>query len=805
MSLPIYQRVAVTDAGDVIPGAEYTVINENTGVAAPIYSDRTGATLLTAPYFADSAGTIQFFIAQGTTFRVAASGGVGTYTDRYVYGVAEAVLVQADGDISFYENTGTTPKFFWDASTESLELSSLTSYVTTNSGKAVGGLDIEGTYSGAGTYGGGISFGTGGTGRSAIAAYASHATDNDANGLAFFTHSSSGGSVDAAEAMRITNAGNVGIGTTTPFGKLSVNVNSGAPSSSGNMANGLTIHNTDGGRAIQLGINETGAYSYLQSAYVNSANVATPLAFFTGAAERLRIDSSGNVGIGTSSPAVLSHVSSGYVAPTGGVDANIINLLSNAASGANYVGLGLLSGNNGGSFIHFGDTDQMDIGGIAYFHDNNRMQFTTNGSERMRIDSAGNVGIGTISPAQLIHGKTTSGNAFVRIERASQTTGQVGLQVGGGTGSTDWFTYMPTSSNDLAFFGNSAERMRIDSSGNVGIGTSSPSGLAKTLNIDGGLAGSSIALDGGDNFSVFYTGATADDPTSVFSNTGFKFATATAKDATGFSEKMRIDASGNLLVGKTATTLSVAGTYISASGSVGVTRASDDCLTLNRTGTDGAIASFYKGSVTVGSIGTYNGVPYIGYAGGAGGGIMFNGLSIEPTSLGATRTNGANDIGSTSYRWKDLHLSGGVVFDAAGGTGTSTSTTLDSYEEGTWTPFIDNGTLTIQGTTYTKVGRLVTVQAYLSNISIPNTTATFYIKGLPFAQTSTGGSYNAGQISYCSNGNLSGLGLLTHPGTSSLYMHYIDGTGHAGQLTNANYLARNTTGHIIFQMTYMSN
>ena len=99
MSLPIYQRVAVTDAGDVIPGAEYTVVNENTGVAAPIYSDRTGATLLTAPYFADSVGTIQFFIAQGTTFRVAASGGVGTYTDRYVYGVAEAVLVQANGDV----------------------------------------------------------------------------------------------------------------------------------------------------------------------------------------------------------------------------------------------------------------------------------------------------------------------------------------------------------------------------------------------------------------------------------------------------------------------------------------------------------------------------------------------------------------------------------------------------------------------------------------------------------------------------------------------------------------------------------
>ena len=99
MSIAIYQRVAVTDAGDVIPGAEYTVINENTGVAAPIYSDRTGATLKTAPYFADSVGTIQFYIAQGTTYRVAASGGVGTYTDRYVYGISEAVLVQADGNV----------------------------------------------------------------------------------------------------------------------------------------------------------------------------------------------------------------------------------------------------------------------------------------------------------------------------------------------------------------------------------------------------------------------------------------------------------------------------------------------------------------------------------------------------------------------------------------------------------------------------------------------------------------------------------------------------------------------------------
>jgi hypothetical protein len=64
------------------------------------------------------------------------------------------------------------------------------------------------------------------------------------------------------------------------------------------MTNGLTVHNTDGGRAIQLGVNESGAYTYLQSAYVNNANVAQPMAFFTGATERMRLDASGNLLVG---------------------------------------------------------------------------------------------------------------------------------------------------------------------------------------------------------------------------------------------------------------------------------------------------------------------------------------------------------------------------------------------------------------------------------------------------------------------------------------------------------------------------
>lgn len=84
MARPIYQRVAVTDAGDVIPGAEYTVTNENTGTEQTIYDARSGGSVISQPAFADANGVIQFWTEPGVTYRVEATGGVGTYTDRYV-------------------------------------------------------------------------------------------------------------------------------------------------------------------------------------------------------------------------------------------------------------------------------------------------------------------------------------------------------------------------------------------------------------------------------------------------------------------------------------------------------------------------------------------------------------------------------------------------------------------------------------------------------------------------------------------------------------------------------------------------
>jgi hypothetical protein len=112
---------------------------------------------------------------------------------------------------------------------------------------------------------------------------------------------------------------------------------------------------------------------------------------------------------------------------------------------------------------------------------------------------------------------------------------------------------------------NGTTAVTIDTSQNVGIGTTSPSAIGKVLNLYGSASvGSSVALqaDNGAQFCTIYQGPTAADPTAIFSNNGFKFATATAKDATGFSEKMRIDSSGKVGIGTTSPTgiLNVKGT-----------------------------------------------------------------------------------------------------------------------------------------------------------------------------------------------------------------------------------------------------
>jgi len=130
-------------------------------------------------------------------------------------------------------------------------------------------------------------------------------------------------------------------------------------------------------------------------------------------------------------------------------------------------------------------------------------------------------------------------------------------------------------------------------------------------------------------------------------------------------------------------------------------------------------------------------------------------------------TDNASDLGSTSKRFQDLHLSGGVSFDEDPSlvTGNVSSKTLDDYEEGTWTPaYTDDSGNAVSNVTaltgkYVKVGKLVYISGSIrtqSSSSTSGVSGNLNISGLPFTHeniTGTGhvtfhthessGSYNA--------------------------------------------------------------
>jgi len=104
-----------------------------------------------------------------------------------------------------------------------------------------------------------------------------------------------------AERLRIDSSGNVGIGTTSPLGKLKVAIGDVAPAASGNMNTGVIFESGASSRAINIGVNNTAGYSWINAAFANNSGIADNLVLMTGATERARIDSSGNLLVGTTS------------------------------------------------------------------------------------------------------------------------------------------------------------------------------------------------------------------------------------------------------------------------------------------------------------------------------------------------------------------------------------------------------------------------------------------------------------------------------------------------------------------------
>ena len=367
-------------------------------------------------------------------------------------------------------------------------------------------------------------------------------------------------------------------------------------------------------------LNQVGLRAWQGSSYnqilLGGNNTTT---FTIAGSERMRLDASGRLGIGTSSPGATLDVN-------GSIRSNDIFTLYKNSSDALYIGAGTII--TGGT-----STD------IAFrSNQNGSVLFSTNGTtERMRIDATGRVGIGSTGPSAKLH---VEGDSFF----------------------TDWIysgnskgISSDSASRPLLFALNGSEKARIDTSGRLLVGTSSQySGIStQLLNTaaagagayaglgittysvsTGNGAGSIITLDksnsntlgtnaavanedqlgiiafrgadGGSNFrdaayiqcfvdGTVSGGGAADMPGRlVFSTTADGSASPTAR--------VTINSAGDLLVGKTAENSATAGFQVRPSGLTQATVNGDRCFDINRLTNDGSLVIFYQDNTQEGTI-----------------------------------------------------------------------------------------------------------------------------------------------------------------------------------------------------------
>ena len=444
----------------------------------------------------------------------------------------------------------------------------------------------------------------------------------------------------------------VGIGTSSPATEL--HVASPSDSNSQIRINGSTstvysrlYSDNNGVLAISTDVGNQVAGSYMM--------------FEVKGSEAMRIDASGNLGIG--------------VTPAAGVR---LDVRSNAAAtigdfrNASATGFGL--------YVAAGDTASQYAFRAADYQNNGLFS----------VMGDGNVGIGTNSPTDYgatantleVKGASGSGIGALQLQGADSVVKAL-LYAGGSTE----FVINTQSNHNMGFNTNNTRAMTIDTSGRVAIGVVPSTIWSSSYDaLQIGLGGSVYAHGGaGSNMQMaansVYEGTapnyydkylTSSTASKYVQDSGLHIwstaASGTAGDAITWSEAMRIS-SGNLLVGQTTASSNTVGTSLRSDGRNFYCADGNYSAHFNRKTSYGAIVHFAKDDTICGNIGVYDS----DQSGGGGELVVASGNTglkfddqtnyIRPSNAAGALRDNIIDLGEPDSRFKDLYLSGNAYAD----------------------------------------------------------------------------------------------------------------------------------------------
>ncbi len=551
-------------------------------------------------------------------FYTSPTGSSGSSANSHI----QALLIDSSQNATFAGNVGINGSLSaWDSAFDVLQISGITSLFTES--------DVASKLTNNIYYSSGNKYYTNGQASAYAQQFGTHIWQTASFGTA-------NGAATLSTRMIIDNSGNVGIGTTSPGTVHGVSYGTTKLHVDGGTDRGQMI--IEGDSLAGIAFSDNGATAnqrvFYQSVDGGLFNI-TPLNDngTSTASSGISMLHNGNIGIGTTNPVHLLDVSGRGAFGDIGSFRTFVN------------------GTGAGSFIEFGtNVDNDSLGALGTF--SSAFIFTTNqslgfkwqqgGSDKMRLTSGGDLGIGTASPGAKLHVAGNShlgGNLHVATDGSFNTSASYTFRDG-------VFINNPNStsavvSNSVMALGASSGNPAFTSlvtTGAIGIGTSTPS---KKLHVYNTAAADVALFESTQAFSTLAFKSSSNTDTAVFGVDGGgnayienKKSTHPILFTTNSNERMRIDSSGNVGIGTT-----------SPSSKLNLYHATDDVSINVNTGTGGSYPK--KTGISFGAISTSLGGD-AEFKGGAGIQAINTAASGNPTDL----TFWTNSVGTPAERMR---------------------------------------------------------------------------------------------------------------------------------------------------------